>query len=122
MISGLAPLQTVPNQEAVRSESEQQGLWRDRVVIPIPSSHTEEPNKNQSIGGALCCCVAICCTIAGGVMWGVCNDVSTQGCNVAIRTAGQALVGVGAGIIGLEICCVAAVCCCGAGILLASKD
>lgn len=63
-----------------------------------------------------CCGVAAACFIAGGVMWGVCNDPTIAGCNPAIKIAGQVLVYTGTGIVAASACCLATVCCCAFGI------
>jgi hypothetical protein len=109
-------VENYPRNSTPNSLNLESGSLQGREIVNIPTSFTDKPSKEQSIGGTICCCIALASTIAGGVMWGICNDVTTQGCNVAIREAGKALVGVGVGIIGLEVCCVTAIVCCGVGL------
>lgn len=114
-----APVATAPvdleSQTQVTTKQEQKS-WLGRTVRKLVPSRNSDDNKQGGIG---CCSLGLCLIIAGGIMWGVCKDPESSGCNQAVLTAGKALTGVGCGLVGLS--CIVIVCLLGCAIAADKK-
>ena len=92
------------NESADKMETSIVGKLQEKEVTHLPVA-SDVAGKTAAVAALGVCFLGLgaVTAIAGGIMWGVCNDSDREGCNEEILKAGKIMVITGSTIIGTSI-------------------